>query len=309
MRTIFFFFVFLFGITSNTFGQDVNKYKYVLVPQEFEFLKHPNQYQVNALTAFLLEKYGFDALYEEKIPANMGLCDVLKVNVRNDSSLFRSRLYVTLENCNDEVVFTSKTGSSREKNYKKSYHEALREAFTSFEGLSEGTEFIKSGVAVADTSAEKNPAEVVIDPVPAAKDIQEEASEVIIDPVPAANDTQEQASEVIVDPVVTSEEIEEATEESSALPEVVEKNENLQFVNGAITYKLVKTPAGYDLYREGEPGKFGTLLKSGGGENYLYSSKNISGNAFFDTHGNLIVEYLDPNSQQLISVKYSQKGQ
>ena len=151
MRTIFFFFVFLIGITSNTFGQDVNKYKYVLVPQEFEFLKHPNQYQVNALTAFLLEKYGFDALYEEKIPANMGLCDVLKVNVHNESSLFRSRLYVTLENCNDEVVFTSKTGSSREKNYKKSYHEALREAFTSFEGA----ELIKSGVAVAETSAKK----------------------------------------------------------------------------------------------------------------------------------------------------------
>lgn len=291
MRTIFFFFVFLFGITSNTFGQDTNKYKYVLVPQEFEFLKHPNQYQVNALTAFLLEKYGFDALYEEKIPANMGLCDVLKVNVHNDSSLFRSKLYITLENCNDEVVFTSKTGSSREKNYKKSYHEALREAFTSFEELQEGSVLIKEPVSVAETSVKNEPAEV------------------IIDAVPAANDTQEQASEVIVDPVVTSEEIEEATEESSALPEVVQKNKNLQFVNGAITYKLVKTPAGYDLYREGEPGKFGTLLKSGGGENYLYSSKNISGNAFFDTHGNLVVEYLDPNSQQLISVKYSQKGQ
>ncbi len=291
MRTIFFFFVFLFGITSNTFGQDANKYKYVLVPQEFEFLKHPNQYQVNALTAFLLEKYGFDALYEEKIPANMGLCDVLKVNVHNDSSLFRSKLYITLENCNDEVVFTSKTGSSREKNYKKSYHEALREAFTSFEELQEGSVLIKEPVSVAETSVKNEPAEV------------------IIDAVPAANDTQEQASEVIVDPVVTSEEIEEATEESSALPEVVQKNKNLQFVNGAITYKLVKTPAGYDLYREGEPGKFGTLLKSGGGENYLYSSKNISGNAFFDTHGNLVVEYLDPNSQQLISVKYSQKGQ
>lgn len=291
MRTFFFFFVFLIGLTGNIFGQDANKYHYVLVPQEFEFLKHPNQYQLNALTAFLLEKYGFEALYGEKTPANVGLCDVLKANVHNDSGIFRSKLYVTLENCQGEVLFTSKTGTSREKNFKKSYHEALREAFTSFEGLKEGTELIKNQAAVAENSSENDPAEVVIDPVPAARDLKEKPSE------------------VIVDPVVTSEEMEEAAKASPAVPEAVQKNKNLQFVNGAITYKLVKTPTGYELFREGEPGKFGTLLKSGGGDNYLYSSKNISGNAFFDTRGNLVVEYLDPNSQQLISVKYTAKAQ
>ena len=50
-------------------------------------------------------------------------------------------------------------------------------------------------------------------------------------------------------------------------------------------------------------------MKSGGGENYLYSSKNVSGNAFFDRQGNLIVEYLDPNSQQLVSIHYKLKAQ
>ncbi|MCY2688322.1 hypothetical protein [Salinimicrobium sp. TH3] len=289
MKNIVFFFTFMCGVTGNIFGQDLSQYQYVKVPKQFEFLKHQNQYELNALTAFLLEKYGYDALYEEAVPAGVDPCNVLEANVYKKSGLFRSRLYLTLEDCKDEVVFTSKTGVSREKNFKKSYHEALRDAFTSFQEL------------------RKDP-EVIIDPIPAAEMAEKNTApaEVIIDPVPAPEKVQEEPSEVIVDPIVTSEEMEKAEEQNSGLDFY---EGHLQFVNGAVTYFLKETPVGFELYREGEKEKFGTLLKSGGGDNFLYSSKNLSGNAFFDAQGNLVVEYLDPNTRQLVSVIYKRKDQ
>ena len=102
-----------------------------------------------------------------------------------------------------------------------------------------------------------------------------------------------------------------AAEETSPQAEVTPSEaKNLQkFTNGPVTYLLEKTSTGYDLFREGEQEKFAGLMKSGGGSNYLYSSKNVSGNAFFDSQGNLVVEYLDPNSQQLISIHYKLQAQ
>ncbi|WP_051286517.1 hypothetical protein [Salinimicrobium terrae] len=293
MRTIIFFFIVGLGAVGNILGQDLSRYQYVQVPQEFDFLKYQNQYELNALTAFLFEKYGFEALYEEKIPGNVSPCDVLKANVHDKSGLFRSKLYITLEDCKSEIVFTSEIGVSREKDYQRSYHEALREAFTSFEEL------------------RKNP-DVIIDPVPGGVVSAEKAepAEVVIDPVPSPEDAQSKNPEVIVDPVITSEEIENAAEEEFSVKSGIDESEDIpKFMNGSMTYSLQRTPSGFDLYREGEEEKFGTLLKSGGGENFLYSSKTISGTAFFDTHGNLMVEYLDPNTQQLVSVKYERKDQ
>ncbi len=84
-----------------------------------------------------------------------------------------------------------------------------------------------------------------------------------------------------------------------------EENTNKQlFRNGNQLYELKRNSAGFDLYKEGEDEKFATLLKSGSGMNYIYSSKTLQGNAFFEASGNLVVEYLDANSGQLITVVY-----
>ena len=46
--------------------------------------------------------------------------------------MFKTILKVQLKNCMNEIVFTSKEGTSRDKEYKKAYHGALRDAFQSF---------------------------------------------------------------------------------------------------------------------------------------------------------------------------------
>ncbi|WP_142783915.1 hypothetical protein [Changchengzhania lutea] len=139
MKTNFFTILIAFLITTNVFSQtNLNEYKYIIVPNKFDFLKQENQYQLNALTEFLFNKYGFNALMEgEAYPEDLvrNRCLALKSDVDKDSGMFKTKLKVTLKDCNDQQVFTSQMGESREKQYDKAYNEALREAFKSFSVL------------------------------------------------------------------------------------------------------------------------------------------------------------------------------
>ena len=275
MKKLFFAAIFLVGFSASVVGQELDQYQYVRVPEKFDFLKEENQYQLNALTAFLFEKFGFTALYEEPTPEGVQPCEILQANVHNESGLFRSKLYVTLENCQKEVVFTSKTGVSREKDYKISYQEALRDAFGSIEAL----QHTYTG-------------EVVIDPVISAEERENYENPSEEDSLPA---------EVVVDPVITSEEREELKEPLKIRAEMPISE---KYSNGGVAYVLKKTAMGYELFKKGQTETFARLIKSGSGNNFLYSTGSVSGNAYFDAEGNLIAEYVDPNSGQVISVIY-----
>lgn len=127
-----------FVLTSGFCQDNLNGYKYIIVPNKYDFLKDADQYQLNSLTKFLFEKHGFEALMEgEDYPAdlNANRCSALKSNVLKDSGMFKTKLTVQLKDCNDKVVFTSKVGESREKEYKTAYGLALRDAFESVESL------------------------------------------------------------------------------------------------------------------------------------------------------------------------------
>ncbi|MDO6760867.1 hypothetical protein Q4566_11700 [Tamlana sp. 2_MG-2023] len=127
-------------VATVTFAQkSLNAYKYVIVPSKYEFLNEADQYQLNSLTEFLFEKYGFTAVtegagdYPQDLAENR--CLGLKSNLEKNSSLFKTKLTVVLKNCSDQVVFTSQEGTSREKEYKTAYNLALRDAFKSIETL------------------------------------------------------------------------------------------------------------------------------------------------------------------------------
>ena len=120
---------FVFGYSS--VAQELNNYKYIRVPDKFSFLKEENQYRLNELLAFLFEKEDFEALYKEPVPAGVSECEILTADVQNESGLFRSRVFITLSDCKNNTVFTSKVGVSRNKDYRDSYQDALRNAFKS----------------------------------------------------------------------------------------------------------------------------------------------------------------------------------
>ncbi len=126
-------------VVSSAYSQSgLNDYKYVIVPNKFDFLKEKDEYRLNSLAAFLFKKYGFVALKEgETYPSDLdsNRCLALRSDVIKDSGLFKTKLQVELKDCNDRIVYTSPVGQSREKEFKKAYVEALRNAFKSFESI------------------------------------------------------------------------------------------------------------------------------------------------------------------------------
>ena len=139
MKTKYFAFLITCFVTMGAFAQtNLNSYKYVIVPNKFDFLKEKDQYQLNSLTNFLFNKYGFEALMEgESYPEDLAKnrCLALRSDVIKDSGMFKTKLSIEIKDCNDQVVFTSEVGESREKEYKTAYNQALREAFKSIEAL------------------------------------------------------------------------------------------------------------------------------------------------------------------------------
>lgn len=127
-----------FSFTIIFAQKSVNSYKYVLVPKYYEFLKAPDQYQLNSLTKFLFDKAGFttlfnDEVYPQELAANS--CLALKVVVDKSPGMFTTKLRISMLDCHNIVVYSTQEGRSKEKQYKKAYHEALRRAFEEIKEL------------------------------------------------------------------------------------------------------------------------------------------------------------------------------
>lgn len=105
---------------------------YIRVPSSFEFQSEPNQYQLNEMTVFLLEKEGFKAYLEgDTLPQFLRFdpCKSLSAMLLEESTRLRTRLYLILKDCKGNEVFRSAVAENKEKNYLKAYQLAVREIF------------------------------------------------------------------------------------------------------------------------------------------------------------------------------------
>lgn len=127
-----------FAIQMSAQTASVNDFKYVIVPKGYDFTKKEDAYQLNSLSKFLFNKYGFTAfLRGEELPKDLyeNGCKALTADVQKKPGFLTTKLVVELKDCKGTVVFTSKEGTSREKEFKKAYHGALRDAFKGVEAL------------------------------------------------------------------------------------------------------------------------------------------------------------------------------
>ena len=131
------FLLLLILMVSHSYAQSVNDYKAVIIPLKYDFLKEENQYRLNTLTKFNFNKAGFIAFYtKETIPAEYNdRCSLLYANVERESGFLVTKLYVTLKDCNEKIIFKSSLGKSKEKDYQTAYKEALNQAFESINDL------------------------------------------------------------------------------------------------------------------------------------------------------------------------------
>lgn len=132
IKKIVFSLLFFLTIQIYSQNQKINNYKYVLVPDRFEFVKKSDQYQTSSLTKFLLKKKGFTVfLSNEKLPNELltNRCMAITASVNDESSMFTVKQNITLKDCFGNILYTSGIGKSKAKEFKKAYHEAIRKAY------------------------------------------------------------------------------------------------------------------------------------------------------------------------------------
>lgn len=222
--------------TALSAQEQLNNYKYIVVPNQFDFQKEAGQYRVNGLTKFLLEKQNFTVLLEgDTLPedAIQNNCLVLKTTAIDDSSMFKTKLKFQFKDCQGKVVYTTEEGESREKKYIVAYNEAVRNAFSSLSNFTHKYEVKKT---------------------------ENEAEEVIVTPLP-------KVTEAPLVEEVDEEEIDEEIEIEVPVEEVdqnISNNTLTAEAFGVINYKL-KNRQGQTVY---------TILYSGKEDFYIVKGKD-----------------------------------
>lgn len=192
-----------FILITSLFAQtNLNDYKYVIIPKKFDFLKEADQYQVNSLTKFLLEKEKFQTFFDDlEFPDDLtkNRCLALTANVLNESGMLKTKLKVQLQDCRNNIVFESRIGDSKLKDFKKAYHEAIREAFESFKTMNYSynpkvidKKEIVNAAAIEEPKIEQIPVPEKVEKIVEVKTISEQAI-----PIPVSPEIPEKAKDDI----------------------------------------------------------------------------------------------------------------
>lgn len=132
-------FIFAFSFLS-MFSQEgsINNYKYIIVPERFEFQKSEDSFQINSLTKFLFNKYGFNVLLSrEQYPDDLSKnkCLALTTRMNESSKMFGKEINFDLVNCKNIVVYSSKNATSNLKEFNRAYQDAIRKTFESLKAV------------------------------------------------------------------------------------------------------------------------------------------------------------------------------
>ena len=125
------------GLTGPAMGQ-LNSYKYIVVPKKFDVFKgKENHHRTSTLLKHLFSKEGFNVIYEDAMPEELAnqKCLGAYVDLEKNSKLLSTKMTIVLNDCYGVNVFRAMEGSSREKEFKKAYHEAIRKSFVSIAQL------------------------------------------------------------------------------------------------------------------------------------------------------------------------------
>ncbi|MBP2830959.1 hypothetical protein J8281_02065 [Aquimarina sp. U1-2] len=268
---------FLFVVTLTFFSlgvfaqKSINDFKYIVIPKSFEFLTKEDAYQLNSLTQFLFNKYGFNAYVRGKdMPNDLAenSCKGLLVDLKKKSSLFVSKLMIELTDCQGNVVFLSSVGTSREKDFKKAYQEALRDAFKDIQNLN----YQYNG---AGEGSENNIVQVT--PIP----LKEK---------PSTSMQPAQKGEALRKAPITSQELK------------VEDSNSKTFILNDKEYVFEKKEYGFELLENLKESTISSakIYKLKRDNTYLVEGGDWSGSGHFDSFGNFILERINPATQKII---------
>ena len=127
----------LFLVSNLTFAQaSLNDYQYAILPVKFKFQKEKNQYRMNSTTKAFFEQKGLKVFYDnEVLTQNLANnnCNKVYISIDENNNMFATKLIVTVKDCQNIALLTSKEGTSRIKEYAPAYNEALQIALKSIQ--------------------------------------------------------------------------------------------------------------------------------------------------------------------------------
>lgn len=131
------FSLFLIAAFAVSAQAQLNEYKYIIIPKKFNAFKKENQYLTSTLVKHLFVEKGYNAVYEDALPEELinNRCLGLTAELNDSSTMFMTKSSIVLTDCKGQEAFSTKQGSSKEKEFKLSYGEAIREAFQTFDGM------------------------------------------------------------------------------------------------------------------------------------------------------------------------------
>ncbi len=257
----------------------LNQYKYIIVDNQYEFQGEANEYRFNELIVFELEKRNFQAYRNSQVlPAdlNIGVCNSLRLKIEKTGTL-RIKMLLKLEDCQGNVVFTSKEGIGTTKSNRTAYFEALRDAMTSLDEVDykyEKPEYIRTlenseGRALGIDS-------VLTQTGRPGEKVEEIKSQELPKFDENVNDTKaaktdKNDSKVSLPPK----------------PEFVEMVGDQIYRTKSKEYFIISTNTGFDIYKN--KGLIGTLKKSKGGC-YFVETIDFMGVAY-ETSKGIFIEY------------------
>lgn len=250
-------FALVFCFISAGFSQEsLNDYSFVVVPEKYDFVSEVDKYQLNSLTKFLFNKHGFNAYFDREMP-DVRRCDGLWAKVEGRPAMIRTKVVIILNDCTGKEVFRSEVGTSKLKEYSKTYIAALRNAFLSIEEL--GVQQKEPIIFGKDESK--------------AQVNDDSHSEVLKEIAPKIEVAKSMPVETVIAPLAIS-------------------GGAVLFTNNGATFVLEENKNGYTLIQKMESGEKvkGTLVQK---NNETYQYVDTSGNTFnsyFDSEKNLIIE-------------------
>lgn len=248
-------------VQSNVMGQsNLNDFKYVLIPKQYDFQSSDDQYQLNSLTKFLFNKYGFEAYFEnEDIPSDVSQdrCLALRADLNKLKGFLITRLQFELVDCNGNVVSTSKVGETKVKQYDTAYNIALRQAFETYQNINYSYQPKAKNNPVIETSNQEE--DIVVTSTESTQKVNEEMKKEVLEEV---------KSEVEAKPITTAESKASEVQETVTIQSTPEPNkvEDKSWYASPIDngYKVLDANKSIVM----------TLLYSGATDVYMVKDKN-----------------------------------
>lgn len=296
-----------FSFLTPCFGQDeLNGFKYIIIPKSYDFLKEENQYRLNTLTKYLFDKKGYTTLlkgaeYPDDLMANP--CIAATADLVNKSNMFTTKVTLVLRNCHDQLVFSGAEGRSKIKEYEQSYNEALRKSFVAYDTIIHTYDpslALNAGMVQSQANAQSVENVPQAEEVVVAAAVTPEKSETLeVQETPKTSTVAVAAVPVVVkeeQPDVKEEQL-EAKEAPASDPVIARsyKNENISFFlidqNGKLTAYVGES--NNENYKKGE--MIGTFEKTSLPNVYRVSWKKKNQDidettAYFDDQGNLKID-------------------